>query len=417
MSNKRRQPNPDDIVIPDPGYNVILYKGECYRRTDTIAPVDTLPGYPDEGYIDCAECIEINPTPTPTPTYTLPAPAEVGFAKNISTHTENDVVDIDIYRWSGFGIPFEVDYEVVSLSATYGVDYLVDPAPSGTLTFEPSDNVKYIRVFLVQDTDLNEFDELIHVNLLQARPLLKRTKAEIRTGKDMRVVQLKESGLPPPVDILPGDTVSLSATQFNYRFTASPGQEATMVVYADDPTAANVIRTNIVIKNVAGNLVWDSLDMLGSRHVFTSFPESHMFSTFNFAGDEIWYRVTFAGPPGFRFHVERDVPPPAYSMTLSAGDLGLIPFGRDEIDLRVGQLNPGETATLRFPGLATCNVVLSSTPAGELVYDAGGAGNGPHTYTTVPETFLFNDCNTPTVNYNVTLNYATNWYRLRLVKQ
>ena len=421
MSNKRPEPNPDEITIPDPGFNVILYKGECYRRTSTIGKVDTLPGYPSRGWQSCPECIAVNPTPTPSPTYTLPAPAEVGFAKNVGAHTEseNSAVDIDVYRWAGFGIPFEVDYEVVSLSATYGVDYLVEPAPSGTLTFEPSDNVKYLRLILVQDVDINELDELVHIQLLEARPLEKRTRAKIRVDHDMKIIQIRESGLPPPTEIKPNDVVPVSATQYNYKFDAGPGQDATMVIYADDPNATNVVKYNITITNVSGNLVWDTLDTVGSRHVFTTFPQSTTFSIFNFAGKEIWYRITYAGPnEGFRFHVERDIPPPAYEMTLSAGDLGLIPAGREEIDMRMSHLSAGERVTLSFPGQgSTCTVVLSSTAANELIFDVNGAGNGPHTYKSVPETFDFTDCNTPAVEYKITLNYTTNFYRLRFLKQ
>ena len=68
MSKDRPEPNPDRIVIPDPGYNVIVYKGECYSRTRVIAPIDTLPGYPKKGWESCLDCIAVNPTPTPTPT-------------------------------------------------------------------------------------------------------------------------------------------------------------------------------------------------------------------------------------------------------------------------------------------------------------------------------------------------------------
>lgn len=415
MSNNRPEPNPDEITIPDPGFNVILYKGECYRRTATVGKVDTLPGFPDQGWDSCLECVNVNPTPTPSPTYTLPAPAEVGFAKNITSHVENEAVDVEIYRWSGFGIPFEVDYEVVSLSATYGVDYLVEPAPSGTLLFEPSDNVKYVRLQLVQDKNLTELDELVHINLLEARPVdTKRTRATIRTGAEMRVVQIRESGLPPPVPIKPGDFISLTATQFNYSFEASPGEDATIEIWADPPTSSNILKYQVTIKNVAGNFVWDDLDSIQSRHVFTTFPESKMFRLFDFAGNEKWYRVTYAGPGSFRFHVERNVPPPAYEMTLSAGEYKTIPLNRDEIDLKVYNLTAGNQADLFFQGAGSCQIALSADTNQNIVFDVGGVASGPHKLDTILQTVMFTDCfNT---RYNITLNYDTDWYRLKLLK-
>lgn len=415
MSNKRRQPNPDEITIPDPGYNVILYKGECYRRSSTTGVVDTLPKYPEEGWQSCLECINVNPTPTPTPTYTLPAPAEVGFAKNITSHTENEAIDVEIYRWSGFGIPFEVDYEVVSLSATYGVDYLVEPAPSGTLMFEPSDNVKYVRLLLIQDKKLTELDELVHINLLEARPVdTKRTRAEIRTGKEMRVVQIKESGLPPPVTIKPNDTVTLTATQFNYSFEASPGEDATVEIWADPIGSTFIQKYSVTIKNVAGNFVWDDLDTVQSRHVFTTFPETINFRLFDFAGVERWYRVTYAGPGSFRFHVERNVPPPSYQMILSAGQFKTVPLNRGDIDLKVYGLSAGNQADMFFQGAGTCQVSLSANASNKLVFDVSGTAGAPIVMDTVPQTKLFTDCFG--TKYNITLNYDTDWYRLRLLK-
>ena len=415
MSNNRRKPNPDEIIIPDPGFNVILYKGECYRRSTTIGKVDTLPEIPEEGWQSCLECINVNPTPTPSPTYTLPAPAEVGFAKNITSHTENEAIDVEVYRWSGFGIPFEVDYEVVSLSATYGIDYLVEPAQTGTLIFEPSDNVKYIRLLLIQDKKLTELDELVHINLLEARPVdTRRTRAEIRTGKEMRVVQIKESGLPPPVTILPGDVVSLTATQFNYSFEASPGEDATIEIWADPPGSTFIQKYEVTIKNVAGNFVWDDLDNLSSRHVFTRFPESIYARLFDFAGNEKWYRITYAGPGSFRFHVERDVYPPAYEMILSAGEFRTVPLNRNEIDLQVYGLSAGNQADMFFQGAGTCQITLSADANDKLVFDVNGNASGPHLLDTIPQTISFTDCfNT---NYNITLNYDTDWYRLRLLK-
>ena len=415
MTNKRRQPNPDEIIIPDPGYNVILYKGECYRRTSEVGKVDTLPGFPDEGWGSCLECVNVNPTPTPSPTYTLPAPAEVGFSKNITSHTENEAIDVEVYRWSGFGIPFEVDYEVVSLSATYGIDYLVEPAPEGTLIFEASDNVKYIRLLLIQDKTITELDELVHINLLEARPVdAKRTRATIRTGKEMRVVQIKESGLPPPVTILPNDVVTLTATQFNYSFEASPGEDATIEIWADPPGSQFIQKYQVTIKNVAGNFVWDDLDALQSRHVFTTFPESINFRVFDFAGVERWYRVTYAGPGSYRFHVERNIPPPAYEMILSAGEFKTVPLTRNEIDLKVYGLSANNQADMFFQGAGTCQVTLSADANDKLVFDVNGVATGPITLDTIQSTVSFTDCFNTT--YNLTLNYDTDWYRVRILK-
>ena len=177
-SNNKPTPNPDEIIIPDPGFNVIMYKGECYSRTGEQGAIDTIPGYPYKGWDKCIDCLSINPTPTPTPTYTFPAPAQVGFPVNISAHTENDVVDIEIHRLAGFGIPFEVDYTVTSLSAVEGVDYLVEPSNPGTLTFTGSDNVKYVRLILLQDFELTELAELLHINLTEARPVDDRTRVD-----------------------------------------------------------------------------------------------------------------------------------------------------------------------------------------------------------------------------------------------
>ena len=80
-TGNKSEPNPDEIYVPDPGHNVIVYNGECYSRTDGRGPIDTLikPPPPHYGYNTCIECLHANPTPTPTPTLTYPAPAALSL--------------------------------------------------------------------------------------------------------------------------------------------------------------------------------------------------------------------------------------------------------------------------------------------------------------------------------------------------
>ena len=313
-SSNRPDPNPDEIIIPDPGFNVIIYKGECYSRTNDKAPIDTIPGYPYTGWDKCIDCFQVNPTPTPTPTWTYPAPAEVGFPVNISSHTENDVVDVEVHRLAGFGIPFEVDYTVTSLSAIEEVDYLVEPSNPGTLEFEDTDNVKYIRLVLLHDYDLTELAELLHINLTEARPTQPRMKAEIKLGKELRIVQINESGIPPPVTIGPGDVYNLTETQFNLKFSGSPGEDATVNIYPDISLWPALFYP-ITIKNVGGFFEWDSTDAVNSQHIFTTFPEGYSFKVNNPTGIGIWYKITYAGPGSFKFHAELDIPGPTPTPT------------------------------------------------------------------------------------------------------
>lgn len=295
----RREPNPDRIVIPDPGKNVIVYKGECYSRTSVTAPIDTIPGYPHEGWTECLDCLAAYPTPTPTPTYTWPAPAVVGFPIDISSHMEGDVVDVEVHRLSGFNIPFDVDYEVIPLSASYPEDYTVPNGPAGTLEFKASDTVKYIRIILNHDgVDSPALDELIHINLHNARATAPRYLAEVDASSDLRIIQFRESNLPPYTDIHPNDVkaVTESTPDMNFRFSGDPGEDATIQLYPDIINFPSVFYP-ITVKNDAGNFVWDDDDFVGTRYVFTYYPETHNFTVPHPSGTgTVAFSVTYSGP-------------------------------------------------------------------------------------------------------------------------
>ena len=304
--NNNSTPNPDEIYIPDPGYNVIVYNGECYSRTDGRGPIDTMTGYPHEGYNTCIDCFAVNPTPTPTPTLTYPAPALVGFPFDISSHIEGVSVVVEVHRLDGFGIPFEVDYEITPLSAVENVDYSLPEGSKGTLRFEDVDNIQYIKIDLELDHDLTELDELLHVNLLEARSLAPRTQAKIEVGKELRIVQVQESGLPPSTTLSAGDIYDIIDTTLNIKFDAATGQDAIINLYPDynnDPGTYFVI----TVGNDGGDFVWDKNDTIGSYHLFpvNVFPVSHTFDVFYAnAGKDITYTITYIGPGSFYFNVE-----------------------------------------------------------------------------------------------------------------
>jgi len=303
----RAIPNPDEIVIPDPGFNVILYKGECYSRTKDKAPIDTITGYPYTGWDGCVECITVNPTPTPTPTYTLPPPAVCGFALNISSHVEGNIIDIEVHRLSGFGIEFDAVFTVTALSATAGIDYRVITPP--VLKFGEFDNVKYIRVELLNDWDMNELDELIHLNLVQAMAKKPRERATVLLGQALRIVQITESGIPPPTIINSGDIFTLDKTILNAKMTMAPGQDATARFYPNSALFPALFY-DLTVKNIAGNFVWDDSDVLGSRHEYTTFPETHRFSVNLPDGSVEWFDIIYAGPGSFIIHAMFNAEPP-----------------------------------------------------------------------------------------------------------
>lgn len=304
-------PNPDEIYIPDPGYNVIVYNGECYSRTDGRGPIDTMTGYPHEGYNTCIDCLMVNPTPTPTPTLTYPAPALVGFPFDMSSHIEGVSVVVEVHRLDGFGIEFEVDYEITPLSAVENVDYSLPEGRTGTLKFTDIDNIKYIKIDLELDHELTELDELLHVNLLEARPTKRRTQAKIEVGKELRIVQIQESGLPPSTTLSAGEVYDITETTLNMKFVADTGQDATINLYPDynnDPTTYY----EVTVSNDGGDFVWDKNDTIGSNRVFpvNSFPATHSFDVFYImAGKNITYTITYIGPGSFYFNIE--VPPTA----------------------------------------------------------------------------------------------------------
>ena len=300
------KPNPDEIYIPDPGYNVIVYNGECYSRTDGRGPIDTMTGYPHQGYNTCIDCLAVHPTPTPTPTLTYPAPAMVGFPYDISSHVEGVSVIVEVHRLDGFGIEFEVDYEIVPMDAVEKIDYSLPDGTKGTLKFEAGDNIKYIKVDLQLDHELTEVDELLHINLLEARPTRSRTRAEIQLGKELRIIQIQESGLPPPTAISANDIFDIVDTTLNIKFDADTGQDATINLYPDYDNDPNTY-FEITIANDGGSFVWDKNDTINSYKSFpvNSFPADHTFDVYYInAGKYITYTVTYLGPGSFFFNVE-----------------------------------------------------------------------------------------------------------------
>lgn len=311
----KSRPNPDEIYIPDPGYNVIIYNGECYSRTDGRGTIDTLPGYPDEGYNTCIDCLAVNPTPTPTPTLTYPAPALVGFPMEIKGYMEGLSAIIEVHRQDGIGQPFNVDYEISPMDARQDADFYAPDGYNGTLKFAPNDMIQRIALNLNLDYELNENPELLQIILKNPESTVSRSSAELSDTYPVHIVQIIESGLPPATTVSAGDIFEVDGSLLNVRFIGDTGESATINLYPDR-VQYPLDYYAITIGNDGGVFVWDKDSMLSNSHKFElTPPEDHDF-TFHFvpAGVDLTYTITYLGPGSFFFNI---IAPPLPTPTLA----------------------------------------------------------------------------------------------------
>lgn len=302
--SKRATPNPDEIYIPDPGANVVVYKGECYSRTDGRGPINILPGYQD-GYNTCVDCFAMNPTPTPTPTQTYPAPAVVGFPVDIKAYMEGLSAMVEVTRTSGFYQSFMVEYIFTPMDATRDIDYYRPEGDRGILIFAPDENIKTIPINLMLDYDLTEPAEYLHVTLLSADGIGSRTSAIVDPDRDTHIIQIEESGLPPPTTILANDEYDVDGTLTNIRFIADTGESAVINLYPDRarfPLDYYII----TIANDGGKFVWDKNAIISpTSHRFEQTPPEDYDFTFHFvpAAEDLSYTIRYLGEGSFYFSI------------------------------------------------------------------------------------------------------------------
>lgn len=96
--------------------------------------------------------------------------------------------------------------------------------------------------------------------------------------------------------------------------------------------------------------------------------------------------------------------------TVTAGTTTTILSTDGKFQLKVGDLSPGQQAGLEFVGETSCVVVLSADQYNRLIFDVAGVGNGPHTFTSIGETFNFMDCNNPPLEYDITYTGNGSYY-------
>ena len=88
---------------------------------------------------------------------------------------------------------------------------------------------------------------------------------------------------------------------------------------------------------------------------------------------------------------------------VAVGSTVNIPNSATSFQFKFAGAAEGDTATLDLSGATTCSVLLSVNGDNNLVFDAATppTGNGPHVFTSVPQTISYVDCQTHT--YDITL--------------
>ena len=88
---------------------------------------------------------------------------------------------------------------------------------------------------------------------------------------------------------------------------------------------------------------------------------------------------------------------------VAVGSTVSIPNTATNFQFKFAGASEGDTATMDLSGATTCSVLLSVNGDNNLVFDAATppTGNGPHVFTSVPQTISYVDCQTHT--YDITL--------------